>query len=200
MVLDRFAQESEDPRLAAALECARAMGPTVEAEAKASEEAGTLTPKVVETFRDSGLLRAFLPEEIDELMREPATPWSAVDRWSSPAAGISDRALQAMFLDQRLYLAEGVLQKVDRASMAVSLEARVPLLDHRFVERFAHLPAPEKVDGSRGKHRLREALQRVRVSGEVVAAEIEDAQVGQALLQSDRACEDVETLLTERVI
>ncbi len=69
MLPDRSALGSEDPRFANALERARAMAPTVEAEAKASEEAGTLTPKVVETFRDSELLRAFLPRELggDEL-------------------------------------------------------------------------------------------------------------------------------------
>lgn len=51
--------------------------------------------------------------------------------------------------------------------MAVSLEVRVPLLDHRFVGRFANLPAQEKVQGGRGKHRLREAL-RSRLSPEVL--------------------------------
>jgi asparagine synthase (glutamine-hydrolysing) len=54
--------------------------------------------------------------------------------------------------------------------MAVSLEVRVPLLDHRFVERFANLPADEKVRGGRGKHALREAL-RGRVSAEVLEGE-----------------------------
>jgi asparagine synthase (glutamine-hydrolysing) len=54
--------------------------------------------------------------------------------------------------------------------MAVSLEVRVPLLDHRFVERFANLPASEKVRGGRGKHALREAL-RGRLAPEVLDGE-----------------------------
>jgi asparagine synthase (glutamine-hydrolysing) len=51
--------------------------------------------------------------------------------------------------------------------MGVSLEVRPPLLDHRFVERFAPLPARQKVHGSRGKHALREAL-RARLDAEVL--------------------------------
>ena len=54
--------------------------------------------------------------------------------------------------------------------MAVSLEVRVPLLDQRFVERFANLPADEKVRGARGKHALREAL-RGRLPAEVLEGE-----------------------------
>ena len=78
-----------------------------------------------------------------------------------------DPLYRAQYVDFHTNLPDRILAKVDRASMAVSLEARVPLLDHRFVERFAHLPAPEKVDGSRGKHRLREAL-RERIPTEVL--------------------------------
>ena len=55
---------SLDPRLETALADARALAPTIEAEAEASEAAGTLTPKVVESFRDARLLRAFLPAEL----------------------------------------------------------------------------------------------------------------------------------------
>ena len=51
--------------------------------------------------------------------------------------------------------------------MAVSLEVRVPLLDHRFVERFANLPAHQKVTGGKGKHIFRESL-RSRLSTEVL--------------------------------
>src|SRR6185436_20079920 len=65
------------------------------------------------------------------------------------------------------YLPDQILTKVDRAAMAVSLEVRPPLLDHRFVERFAALPAAEKVRGTRGKHALRRAL-RPRLSSEIL--------------------------------
>ena len=74
---------------------------------------------------------------------------------------------RAQYADFHTNLPDRILAKVDRASMAVSLEVRVPLLDHRLVERFAPLPASEKVRGARGKHRLREAL-RPRLPADVL--------------------------------
>jgi asparagine synthase (glutamine-hydrolysing) len=65
---------------------------------------------------------------------------------------------RAQYSELHTVLPDQLLVKTDRASMAVSLETRVPLLDHRFVERFVHLPAHEKVRGARGKYRLRAAL------------------------------------------
>jgi asparagine synthase (glutamine-hydrolysing) len=78
-----------------------------------------------------------------------------------------DELYRAQYADFHTNLPDRILAKVDRASMGASLEARVPLLDHRFVERFANLPAAEKVHQGRGKHRLREAL-RGRVASEVL--------------------------------
>lgn len=78
-----------------------------------------------------------------------------------------DPLYRAQYADFHTYLTDQILAKVDRASMGVSLEVRVPLLDHRFVERFANLPASAKVRGSRGKHALREAL-RSRIPSEVL--------------------------------
>jgi asparagine synthase (glutamine-hydrolysing) len=80
---------------------------------------------------------------------------------------IDDPLYRAQYADFHTYLPDQILAKVDRASMAVSLEVRVPILDHRFVERFANLPASWKVQGGRGKHAFREAL-RKRVDGGVL--------------------------------
>jgi asparagine synthase (glutamine-hydrolysing) len=58
-------------------------------------------------------------------------------------------------VDQRLYLPEDILTKVDIASMAVSLECRCPFLDHRLAEFTNQLPIQTKLQGSRTKILLR---------------------------------------------
>jgi len=74
---------------------------------------------------------------------------------------------RAQYADLHTYLTDQILVKVDRASMAVGLEVRVPLLDFRFVERFANLPAHQKIQAGRGKQLLRES-QGERLSAEVL--------------------------------
>jgi asparagine synthase (glutamine-hydrolysing) len=61
-------------------------------------------------------------------------------------------------LDTRLYLAEDILTKVDRASMAVSLEVRAPFLDPRVAEYAARLPASYKLRGRKTKYILKRAV------------------------------------------
>ena len=66
---------------------------------------------------------------------------------------------QQEYVDIKSYLVDDILVKVDRMSMANSLEARVPFLDHRFVEFAATIPSHQRLHGKRTKHILKSALQ-----------------------------------------
>jgi asparagine synthase (glutamine-hydrolysing) len=69
-------------------------------------------------------------------------------------------AEQGMRLDMGFMLADGYLQKVDVATMAMSLEARCPMLDYRLVEWALKLPLQYKIRGNQTKHLLKKALLR----------------------------------------
>lgn len=69
-------------------------------------------------------------------------------------------AVRIMYCDAVSYLPDDILAKVDRASMAVSLETRVPYLDHRVAALAARIPLSMKIRGVHGKHILRQLLYR----------------------------------------
>jgi len=86
---------------------------------------------------------------------EPPTVLTDRNCW----ANLQDFTQQMMYLDMVTYLPDDILTKVDRASMGVSLEARVPILDHRVVEFACQLPLTMKINGQ-GKWLLRQVLYR----------------------------------------
>jgi asparagine synthase (glutamine-hydrolysing) len=75
----------------------------------------------------------------------------------APAGTPLDRA---QYADLKIWLPGDILTKVDRTSMAVSLEAREPLLDHRLIEFAARLPVAMRIRGGTGKWLMKRALRR----------------------------------------
>ena len=96
------------------------------------------------------------PESIVLSSREPSTALS------NPPAVLDglDVEHMMMLLDAITYMPDDILTKVDRAGMSVSLETRIPMLDHRVVEFAWRLPLDLKVRQGRGKWILRELLLR----------------------------------------
>ena len=116
------------------------------------------------------LARAMVSPNPDWLYHEIVTQWVDVvegahelplgittpDSWPR----IDDYTERMMYFDQISYLPDDILVKVDRASMAVSLEAREPLLDHRLIELAWRLPLGLKLRHGKGKWILKQLLSR----------------------------------------
>jgi asparagine synthase (glutamine-hydrolysing) len=98
-----------------------------------------------------GLLVGAAPEETDDGWTEP---FAAIIRDSPFREGLA----RQQFIDVKSFLADDILFKTDRASMAASLEARVPYLDHELVEYAFRIPDAYKLRGLVGKWILRRAF------------------------------------------
>jgi asparagine synthase (glutamine-hydrolysing) len=87
--------------------------------------------------------------------------YRSIEVFRSSVAGktFADPLSLVQYLDYKTYLPGDILTKVDRASMAHSLEVRTPFLDYEFVEWAARLPASLKLKGGEGKHVLKRALE-----------------------------------------
>jgi asparagine synthase (glutamine-hydrolysing) len=82
-----------------------------------------------------------------------------VFRRHAAKAGTDDPLALIQYIDTHTYLVGDINTKVDRASMAHSLEVREPLMDHKLVEWAATLPSDMKLRGSSGKHVFKKALE-----------------------------------------
>lgn len=83
-------------------------------------------------------------------------------------APADDRLSRLMYLDMKTYLTADILTKVDRMSMATSLEARVPMLDHEFVEWVAALPVEWKFRTGTRKYVLKKLAERLGIPSELL--------------------------------
>jgi asparagine synthase (glutamine-hydrolysing) len=90
-------------------------------------------------------------------------PLEAFCDYYDQAPGAPDSLSRLLYLDTKTYLAGDILTKVDRMSMATSLEVRVPLLDHELVEWVASLPIEWKFHGSARKYLLKRLAERLSV-------------------------------------
>jgi asparagine synthase (glutamine-hydrolysing) len=110
-------------------------------------------------------LGSFTPEETRNILE----PWAYVDERDvfeivtqhQRRCEAKQAVNQLLYWDMKMYLEGDILQKVDRASMACSLEVRVPLLNHLLVEWATSVPHDLKLRGFTTKYLFRKALRRV---------------------------------------
>jgi len=82
-------------------------------------------------------------------------------RYHWDRASTTDTLSRLQYVDMKTYLVDDILVKVDRASMANSLEVRCPLLDHKLMELIAQIPSGLKLHRGRGKYIFKKALEQV---------------------------------------
>ncbi|MFZ1005930.1 MAG: asparagine synthase C-terminal domain-containing protein, partial [Candidatus Sulfotelmatobacter sp.] len=97
-----------------------------------------------------------------------ADPLQQFQNYFDQTPGAHDDLSRLLYLDTKTYLVGDILTKVDRMSMATSLEVRVPMLDHEFVEWAAALPIEWKFRASTRKYLLKRLAERLAVPAELL--------------------------------
>lgn len=108
-----------------------------------------------------------LSNEFRELLRTGGNPDDVMYRYFEQAPA-KDPVSQMLYVDTKTYMVADILTKVDRMSMATSLEVRVPILDHLFLEWVTGLPAEWKLHGKDQKYIFRKLAERVGVPREAL--------------------------------
>jgi asparagine synthase (glutamine-hydrolysing) len=108
-----------------------------------------------------------LSHEFREILKRGHDPSEALRRYFTHTPA-KDPVDQLLYVDTKTYLVGDILTKVDRMSMLNSLEVRVPILDHVFVEWVAGLPSQWKLRGKQQKYIFRKLAERIGVPREVL--------------------------------
>ena len=134
---------------------------TTAANALPGRTAPNLGAKLHKALATAGHARDFhdiYDDFLDEWAGEQSPVLGREDGSPRARSDIADPTVATMLRDTTGYLPDDILTKVDRASMAVSLETRVPFLDHRLAAVAARIPLAMKVQSGKGKQILRKAL------------------------------------------
>jgi asparagine synthase (glutamine-hydrolysing) len=113
-------------------------------------------------FHSVSILRGEMRQRLfSPALKRELAGYDAVElfRHHAARAGTDDALAIVQYLDIKSYLVGDINTKVDRASMAHSLEVREPLMDHELVEWLATLPGSLKVRGNEGKVLLKKAME-----------------------------------------
>jgi len=126
---------------------------------------GTKVQKAFRTLEGASSLDSLFGSFLDEWSKESSPVIGGEDVPAECAFDLdvgvdAPDPMRMMYCDALSYLPDDILCKVDRAAMAVSLETRVPFLDHRVAELAARIPIGMKIRGGTGKHILRRLLYR----------------------------------------
>ena len=103
-----------------------------------------------------------LSDDFRQILRHSDDPQNVLLRYFAKAPA-RDPVSELLYVDTKTYMVGDILTKVDRMSMLNSLEVRVPMLDHKFIEWVTGLPPEWKLRGSKQKYILRKLAERVGV-------------------------------------
>lgn len=116
----------------------------------------------INTYGESSYLKKLFSDDLKSHLRgefDKTYPDFSLMRHYYDHCNVDDYLTRIQYLDTKIYLAEDILTKVDRASMLCSLETRAPLLDHEVLELAARMPASLKIKGGETKYILKKALE-----------------------------------------